>query len=430
MLLGFLAPDAALHGGGAGRSSVLATWDCTGSPCPWGGHATSHAAVWPAAAGPVRARFGYSLSEDVYATAPRVAGWEVSVTAGNATVYAVSATGSHRSLAALQAGQKMTVPATLGGDQVVSLQSGTQFGYALTPAAALNREPAVASSSVLATWACTGTPCPWGKQSRGEVAVWPPATEPRRTRYGYTLSHDVYAKAPSVAGWTLTITAGQATVYAGTPNGSQVLLARLGAGQGFTVPASLGADEVVSVQSVTPFDYMLSPSTRPPSPPPMVDCTDPVRCDPVSWVASRWRYNGPRENPGDWVGGVIAWPSWSAYSSNGRTGSDSRTVYSKSGEQIYPYMGAWADGCRVRVVSGDVLIIEWERGRGEWRETHVSVGETYAIRLGGSENSAMIETPNSSEPFVVALWNCTPQRIDKEGAAAHGLQAGEVSGAY
>ena len=127
-----------------------------------------------------------------------------------------------------------------------------------------------------------------------------------------------------------------------------------------------------------------------------------------------WRYNGSDPNhPDDWYGGVITWPSWSAFSSNGRAGSIRGPSTPSRGEKLYPYMGEWADGCEIEVVSGDVLVIEWERGLEDWRETHLSAGDTYTIDLVDSENGAMIETPNNTEPFEVSLSNCTPQEIDK-----------------
>ena len=274
-------------------------------------------------------------------------------------------------------------------------------------------ESDVQGSSVLATWNCTGTPCPWGDQTTDQAVVWPPEAEPIRARYGYTVSHDVYATAQKVLGWTMTVTTGNASVYAGIPSGSHSLLATLPAGQSFTVP-TLSAGVVVSVQSGTEFQYTVEEgSVSPSSPPPTPACTDPTTCDPVSWVASEWRYNGPDPDPGPWIGGVITWPSWSAYSSNNRTDLNSRTVYSESGEKLYPYMGAWADGCEVEVVSGGVLVIEWERGLDSWRETFLSAGDTYTINLIDSENGAMIETQNNSEPFEVSLSNCAPQQIDK-----------------
>ncbi|WP_222612011.1 hypothetical protein, partial [Knoellia locipacati] len=143
-------------------------------------------------------------------------------------------------------------------------------------------------------------------------------------------------------------------------------------------------------------------------------CIDPTECDPVSWVAGVWRYNGSEpEEPDTWFGGVITWPSWSAFSSNGRSGLNSRTVYSESGRKLYPYMGEWADGCEVEVVSGNVLIIEWQHGGEAWRKTYLSAGDAYTINLVGSENGAMIETPDNTEPFEVSLSSCAPQQIDK-----------------
>ena len=281
----------------------------------------------------------------------------------------------------------------------------------LAPPAEINESDVQVMAAVSATWECTGTPCPWGVRTTSEAAVWPAAAEPTRARLGYTVSHDVYGAAAKVAGWKVTVVTGNATVYASTPNGSHSSsLATLSAGQSFTLPAR-GADELVSVQSGGEFLYTLTPA-----------CTDPTDCDPVSWVASVWKYNGTDPDPGqcradrrcpDWHGGVITWPSWSAFASNNRAGFDSRTVYSESGQKLYPYMGEWADGCEIKVVTGGVLIIEWERGRNKWRETVLSAGDTYTIKLVGSENGAMIETPNNIEPFEVSLSNCTPQEIDK-----------------
>ena len=56
-------------------------------------------------------------------------------------------------------------------------------------------------------------------QSTGQAAVWPAGAEPSRARHGYTVSHDVYAAAAKVVGWKVTVTAGNASVYAGTPIG-------------------------------------------------------------------------------------------------------------------------------------------------------------------------------------------------------------------
>src|SRR5690242_13306815 len=62
------------------------------------------------------------------------------------------------------------------------------LGFTALPARAAEGDP---SSSVVATWTCTGSPCPWGPSDTANTAVWPAEAEPVRARYGYTLSHDV-----------------------------------------------------------------------------------------------------------------------------------------------------------------------------------------------------------------------------------------------
>ncbi|MFF1822142.1 discoidin domain-containing protein [Kribbella sp. NPDC058245] len=393
---------------GSGDGSMLATWTCTSSPCPWGESDSTNAAVWPAAAEPVRARYGYTVSHDVYAPASKVAGWKITVTSGSATVYAGPADGSHSSLAALSAGNSYTVSSTLGSS-IVSVQSDSSFEYTITPGTPTGPPLASGDGSVLATWTCTSSPCPWGESDTGNTAVWPAAAEPVRARYGYTVSHDVYAPASKVAGWKITITSGSATVYAGPADGPHSSLAALSAGDSYTVSSSLSSSSLVSVQSGSPFEYTIVPGTPvPPTP----ACTDPTTCDPVSWVSARWRYAGTGEDP-DWYGGVVTWPVGTAYQGNGRSGYNARTVYSESGAPLYPYMGAWADGCTVHVVTGRVLIIEWKRGTDVWRETRMDAGETYTISLSGSEDGAMIETDNDLAPFTVSISNCTPKPLSE-----------------
>ncbi|WP_344175352.1 PKD domain-containing protein [Kribbella lupini] len=395
----------------SGDGSVLATWDCTSSPCPSGQSYTSNAAVWPAAAQPVRARYGYTVSADVYAQVSKVAGWKITVTSGSATVYAGPADDSHSSLATLSAGESYTVSSTLSSSSIVSVQSGSAFEYTFTPGGPVTPPPAGDGQSPRVTWSCTSSPCPWGPSDSGYAAVWPAETDPSRARYGYTASHDVYAPAPQVANWKITVTSGSATVFSGPVGDSHASLADLSAGQSYTVPTTLSGNSIVSVQSGSPFEYAFVPG--PPVPPTPVACTDPTTCDPVSWVNARWRYAGTGENPGDWYGGVITWPVGTAYQGNGRSGDNARTVYSESGVPLYPYMGAWADGCTVRVVTGRILIVEWQRGTDEWRETRVNAGQAYTISLSGSEDGAMIETDNDVQPFTVSMSNCTPRPLSE-----------------
>jgi len=81
---------------------------------------------------------------------------------------------------------------------------------------------------------------------------------------------------------------------------------------------------------------------------------------------------------------------------------------------LYPYMGAWANGCEVTAVGGPVLIIEWERGSEVWREKRLARNETYVITLTGSENGAMIESEDGpGRYFAVTLKNCDPQPVPR-----------------
>ncbi len=140
--------------------------------------------------------------------------------------------------------------------------------------------------------------------------------------------------------------------------------------------------------------------------------TDPMTCNPVSSIPSRWVCDLPGFDKSPWTGAVIAWPSWAAYECNRRAGDQSRTVYSLDGQKLYPYMGPWANGGRVTVVSGDVLIIEWKRGSETWREKHLKPGDTYTIALQSHEDNAMIESPDGVNPqFTVSLADFKPQRI-------------------
>ena len=194
----------------------------------------------------------------MYAAAAKVVGWKVTVTAGDASVYAGTPSGSHGPLASLSAGQSFTVP-TLSAGVVVSLQGGREFQYTLTPSTPPTQEPTGANRTdgtdqytdatrrLRRLGSRPGRRC-WRRgiarvrrvrgvdQTAGQAAVWPAAAEPSRARHGYTVSHDVYASAAKVVGWKITVTAGDASVYAGTPTGSHSSLASLSAGQSFTVP--------------------------------------------------------------------------------------------------------------------------------------------------------------------------------------------------
>ncbi|MCC7146740.1 MAG: hypothetical protein IT443_09860 [Phycisphaeraceae bacterium] len=141
--------------------------------------------------------------------------------------------------------------------------------------------------------------------------------------------------------------------------------------------------------------------------------TDPMTCNPVASIPTRWVCNLPGYSNAPWVGAVIAWPAWAAYECNGRAKDQSRTVYSRvDGQMLYPYMGPWANGGQITVIEGDVLIIEWKRGSEVWREKKLKPGDTYTIALQAHEDNAMIESPDGVEPkFTVKLANFRPQKI-------------------
>jgi hypothetical protein len=131
----------------------------------------------------------------------------------------------------------------------------------------------------------------------------------------------------------------------------------------------------------------------------------------VDAVSVRWRCDEPGCGYDDWLGAAVVWPSWAAYSTNIRAGYNSRRTFDEVGNEVFPYMGAWADGCEVTAVEGITLIIEWERGSETWRETYLQPGDTYVIDLVGNENNAMIETIDGYPPFSVSLENCDPQPL-------------------
>jgi hypothetical protein len=224
------------------------------------------------------------------------------------------------------------------------------------------------------------------------------------------VSTGIYLPATAATGLSVSVSSGKASVYAGEPGASSHRrLAIVPSGHSFVISA-VGAGEVVSVQDTAPFTYELEQWT---DPPPGDRCTDPIECDPVDSVRSVWQCDVPTCSTEDWHGGVITWPAWAAYENNNRVGNMSRTVFTYEGEKLYPYMGAWADGCEITVVEGDALIVEWQRGTDEWRSTYLGPGGQHTIDLVGSEDGALIETPDTPTDFSVTFENCTPQPVPK-----------------
>ncbi|HRQ40404.1 MAG TPA: hypothetical protein PLD25_21025 [Chloroflexota bacterium] len=411
-------------------ASQLVTWTCTGSPCPWGSPLSGQALVWPDSLGATNSRLGYTVSAGIYLPESAATGMTIAITSGAAAIYAgLPDAQSHWLVATLSAGQSVVITGLAAGE-VISVQ-GSQgvFVYTLTmpdpsptptptntpsvTPTATATEPVPPDTSQVVTWTCTGSPCPWGSPLSGQALVWPDSLGAVNNRLGYTVSAGIYLPESAATGMTIAITSGVAAIYAGLPDAeSHRLLATLSAGQS-QILVGLVSGEVVSVQSHQGvFTYALTTGDPMPTATPGA-CVDPTTCAPVSAIQSYWRCNIDGCTDPDWVSAVIAWPSWSAFESNARAGNQSRTVYSFAGEMLYPYMGAWADGCHVTAVSGTVLIIEWQRGTEVWRETYLEPGESHTIDLVHPEDNAMIEGPDYSPGFSVTLENCVPQVIDK-----------------
>jgi hypothetical protein len=370
----------------------------------------------------VSQRLGYTASAPVYLTDVDANGLSIMLVDGAAVVYAGGVNeASHRLIAMLDAGQTYVV-AGLAPGEVLSVQSTSTFTYHLwSPGGSGDEDeeggpdesgPVTGvSASVNVTLNCTGSPCPWGSAPSGLAIVWDDSMEAGTQRLGYTASAPVFLSHRYANGLSITLVSGSASVYAGSPEMiSHRLLGTLVAGQTHVVNGLI-AGEVLSVQDSSPFMYSLSVAD---SSVPIDDdepCTDPVNCQVVYAVPALWRCDTPNCADPDWgPGAVISWPEWSAYENNNRSGSQSRTVYSDSGEMLYPYMGDWAHGCEVTVVAGTVLVIEWERGTDSWRSTWLTTGHTYTINLTAPEDGALLE---SDRLFTITLSNCSPQNVAK-----------------
>ena len=271
-------------------------------------------------------------------------------------------------------------------------------------------------ASQLVTWTCTGTPCPWGSSLSNHAVVWPASSGPFATRLGYTVSAAIYLPAAQADGADFSVETGTATVHAGSLAAvTHRVLATIKANESLHV-SGIASGEVVSVQGNAPFTYRvaLHPAPPPNQPPPQNPPRPPDSGGRVvNSIAARWPCNkvpGCFSDP--WTGAVITWPAWSAKQSNGRSGNVSRSVFSVAGEPLYPYMGAWAEGCEVTAEAGAVQVVEWQHGAEQWRSTVLQPGESHVIHLIPPENGALIEAVEGVTSFRVSLRNCTPQRIE------------------
>jgi hypothetical protein len=281
-------------------------------------------------------------------------------------------------------------------------------GCLANPDAAIGSNTAALSAltgeSELVTWTCTDSPCPWGDSLGNPAIAWPAEADPVAARLGYTASPAAYLPADQANGLIVAIDSGTASLYAGRPSDdSHRWIATLAPGDRYQV-AGLAPGEVLSVQADAPFTYQVQPGD--PGDPPPAPAGDAIQAIQAFWVCDIPECSGD-----PWTGAVIAWPAWAAYQSNARSYDQSRSVFDADGAPLYPYMGAWADGCEVTAVSGPVLIIEWQRGTDAWRETPLASGQSHTIHLVAPEDGAMIETYDGVPGFSVSLRSCTPQPL-------------------
>ena len=100
----FAAAPAFAQTTSTGNSETV-VWNCTGSPCPWGGSDSGVALVWPQNSGATSARHGYTTTKPVYLPAYAANGAVVQLNSGSATLYAgLPLGGSHRVLTSIAAG--------------------------------------------------------------------------------------------------------------------------------------------------------------------------------------------------------------------------------------------------------------------------------------------------------------------------------------
>jgi hypothetical protein len=385
-----------------GTASVAVTWTCTSSPCPWGPSDSGIAIEWPNVPERISQRYGYTTSKGIYLGGPRANGTIITLRSGNAGVYAGTVNAQHRLLAGISAGGTYTVGG-LAANEMLSVQSTAAFTYDVTLPAYTPPPPLPYTPSQQVTWQCTGSPCPMGASIGQQALVWPSSTNPTKVKLGYTATQGVYLPHNYVAGTTLTVRSGTAVAYVDAPGGTlHNAITTITAGGTYTF-AAIPAGQVLSVVGTAQFEYELTVGSFVPSPTPPP--TNVIQSTPTEW---RCDFAGC---PGNWYSHTIPWPSWSAYSDNARTGTKFRRTYGPNGEVIHPYMGSWANGCRVTSVSGVVLIIEWQRGSETWRETYLDRNQTYTINLTPPFDGAMIESYDESPGFSVTLENCNPQPL-------------------
>lgn len=172
------APDAAAPDAGPSAepalSSQIVTWTCTGSPCPWGSSASNPAIVWPAAAGAIATRLGYTVSAGIYLPAARANGAAIAIESGTANAFAgAPGDGAHRWLGTIAAGQTFHVTG-LASREVLSVQADADFTYraTLAPTTPDPDPPPDVIQSTQALWRCNTPGCASADWT-GAVIHWP-----------------------------------------------------------------------------------------------------------------------------------------------------------------------------------------------------------------------------------------------------------------
>jgi hypothetical protein len=446
----------------------MATWTCTGDPCPWGDELSNPALAWPAEWLPISARLGYTVSPAVYLPASAANGLTVTIDFGSAGVHAgAPQDDSHELLAFLSAGDSFDVFG-LDDDEVLSVQSDDSFGYHLAPTdpsshpdagtsddpdagtpddpdagtpddpdagtpddpdagtppddpppdAAVPVDPGPppegpASASQEVTWTCTGRQCPFGDTLPTQQAVvWDVERGAIATRMGYTASATLYLFGSRANGTDLWIDTGTVTLYAGLPGDLEHrTLMTLQAGDAVQI-SGLATTEVLSAQSDAPFTYRVQVATEA-TPPDVTSDPGGPPGEVVQGVPALWRCNVdvPDCFSDDWTGAAVSWPSSSAFAGNARPGNLARSVFAWDDTPLFPYMGSWAEGCEITGVSGITRVIEWERGAATWRDTWLYPGQSHVIHLIPPEDGALLEGYDASPGFTASVRSCTPQPL-------------------
>ncbi|MEQ9563211.1 MAG: hypothetical protein RLN69_11870, partial [Woeseiaceae bacterium] len=258
----FLASPMAFSQISAIGNSESVTWDCIGDNCPWGSPLFGEALVWPAEAQALSSRLGYGTSKPIYLSAEQANGAIIWVDSGFASAYAGTPdAGSHRKVADIPAGDFFVVTGLIPGE-VLSVQAGGGFTFQIDLVPPAEPEvPGPSTSDISAefvTWQCTGVDCPWGESLTSYAAIWPVEGNAGTARLGYTSSGTAYLPDGFANGAVITVTSGEASLYAGGPfEASHRAVATLSTGESVTV-AGLAIGEVLSAQDSQPFSYTVA----------------------------------------------------------------------------------------------------------------------------------------------------------------------------